>query len=167
MRPEPSYTLRRAGAADAAAVRDMFHKSFTATFGHLYPAQELAEFLAGCSEERFRHECTDADHAVMLGEDADGLLLGYCTLGPYDLETNSSRRWWVLRQLYLDEAAKGTGLAQTLMDWAIGEARAQGYEELSVGGRAVYVKGEPATLYRSVREAVGFKKRLDYLPFDC
>lgn len=130
MRPEPSYTLRRAGAADAAAVRDLFHKSFTATFGHLYPPQELAEFLAGCSEERFRHECTDADHAVMLGEDANGALLGYCTLGPYDLETNSSRRWWVLRQLYLDEAAKGTGLAQTLMDWAIGEARAQGYEEL-------------------------------------
>jgi hypothetical protein len=28
-------------------------------------------------------------------------------------------------------------------------------------------KGAPATLYRGVREAVGFKKRLDYLPFDC
>lgn len=42
-----------------------------------------------------------------------------------------------------------------------------GYEELSVGGRSVFARGAPATLYRSVREAVGFKKRLDYLPFDC
>lgn len=131
MPPEAAaFTLRRAGAADAAAVRDLFHRSFTATFGHLYPPEELAEFLAGCTEERFLHECTDADHAVMLGEDADGRLLGYCTLGPYDLEMEIGSRWWVLRQLYLDEAAKGSGLAQVLMDWAIGEARTRGYEEL-------------------------------------
>lgn len=125
-----SFALRRAEAADAAAVQRLFHKSFTATFGHLYPPEELAEFLAGCSEERFRHESSAADHALMLGEGADGQLLGYCTLGPYDLELDTPRRWWVLRQLYLDEAAKGTGLAQALMDWAIGEARGRDFQEL-------------------------------------
>lgn len=41
------------------------------------------------------------------------------------------------------------------------------YEELSIGGRPMFCKGAPLTLYRGIREAVGFKKRLDYLPFDC
>ncbi len=41
------------------------------------------------------------------------------------------------------------------------------YEEVTVGGRPMLARGAPATLYRSIRAAVGFKKRLDYLPFDC
>jgi ribosomal protein S18 acetylase RimI-like enzyme len=36
----------------------------------------------------------------------------------------------VLRQLYLDEEAKGTGLAQALMEAALAEARARGVKEL-------------------------------------
>ena len=130
-----SFSLRRAGAADGPAVCALFHKSFTATFGHLYPPEELAEFLRGCSVERFRAECADADYAVMLGEAADGTLLGYCTLGPYDLQHHipellEGRRWWMLRMLYLDEAAKGSGLADALMTWAVGEARARQMQDV-------------------------------------
>lgn len=126
----PAFTLRRATAADAAAVRDLFCRSFTATFGHLYPPADLAAWLAGSSEARFAHECSADDHACMLGLDAGGRLLGHCLLGPQDLPVESPRRWWVLRQLYLEEEAKGTGLAQALMAWALAEARARGYEEL-------------------------------------
>lgn len=130
-----SFSLRRATAADGAAVRALFCESFTATFGHLYPPHELAEFLAGCTEARFAAECAAADHAVMLGESADGSLLGYCTLGPYDLDAHiphllEGRRWWVLRMLYLREAAKGSGLAPALMAWALGEARARGFQDI-------------------------------------
>ena len=42
----------------------------------------------------------------------------------------------------------------------------KGYEEINSGGRPVMVKGNPATLYRAIREAVGFKKTLDYMPFE-
>jgi 5-methylthioadenosine/S-adenosylhomocysteine deaminase len=42
----------------------------------------------------------------------------------------------------------------------------KGYEEVNSGGRPVLVKGNPATLYRAIRKAVGFKKTLDYLPFE-
>ena len=42
----------------------------------------------------------------------------------------------------------------------------KGYEEIQSGGRPVLVKGNPATLYKAIREAVGFKKTLDYLPFE-
>jgi GNAT superfamily N-acetyltransferase len=123
--PPPAFSLRRATAADGAAVRALFCKSFTATFGHLYPANELADFLADCSQARFTQECSTPDFAVMLGE-ADGALLGYCTLGPQDLGMALAPGSWILRQLYLDEAAKGTGLAQALMDWAIAETRSRG-----------------------------------------
>jgi 5-methylthioadenosine/S-adenosylhomocysteine deaminase len=43
----------------------------------------------------------------------------------------------------------------------------QGYGRVEVGGRAMFVKGDPAGLYRAVRAAVGFAKELDYLPFDA
>ncbi len=41
------------------------------------------------------------------------------------------------------------------------------HETVNVAGRAMKVKGSPLTLYRSVRKAVGFEKKLDYLPFEC
>lgn len=151
-----SFTLRRAAAADGAAVRALFCESFTATFAHLYPPHELAEFLDGCSVPRFEGECAAADHAVMLGEAADGRLLGYCTLGPYDLQLDTDRRWWVLRMLYLREEAKGLGLAQALMEWAIGEARSRGYQELYL---TVWVDNHRA---RRFYEKYGFEEMGKY-----
>ena len=37
---------------------------------------------------------------------------------------------------------------------------------LAIGGRDFLVLGNPAALYRAVRKAIGFEKRLDYLPFE-
>ncbi|WP_448586445.1 N-acetyltransferase family protein [Thermaurantiacus sp.] len=124
-----TLAIRRSTAADAPAVRDLFCRSFTATFGHLYPPADLAAFLEACSLDRFRVESSSAAFACFLGE-ADGRLLGYVTLGHLDLPVAPSGRWWVLRQLYLEEEAKGTGLAQALMARALTEARARGVEEL-------------------------------------
>lgn len=124
------FRLRRAEPEDAAGIAGLFRRSFTATFGHLYPPEDLAGFLADCSEGRFRQECAGPDCAVLLGEDVEGRLLGYCTLGPQDLGIRSDRPWWVLRQLYLDEDAKGTGLALALMNAAIAESCARGMAEI-------------------------------------
>jgi hypothetical protein len=41
-----------------------------------------------------------------------------------------------------------------------------GYTQITVGKRPMFVKGDPAFLYRSCREKIGFKKVLDYLPFE-
>jgi 5-methylthioadenosine/S-adenosylhomocysteine deaminase len=41
-----------------------------------------------------------------------------------------------------------------------------GYGRIVVRGRPMFVKGDPAALYREVRAAVGFAKVLDYLPFE-
>jgi cytosine/adenosine deaminase-related metal-dependent hydrolase len=41
-----------------------------------------------------------------------------------------------------------------------------GYTQVEVGGRAMFVKGDPTGLYNEVRRKVGFKKVLDFIPFD-
>jgi hypothetical protein len=42
----------------------------------------------------------------------------------------------------------------------------EGYGHVTVNGRSMFVKGDPRGLYRDIRAAVGFNKRLDYLPFE-
>ena len=42
----------------------------------------------------------------------------------------------------------------------------EGYTQITVGSRPMFVKGDPAGLYAEVRRKVGFKKVLDYLPFE-
>jgi len=40
------------------------------------------------------------------------------------------------------------------------------YTQIKVGNREMFVKGDPAGLYKEVRNKIGFKKILDYLPFE-
>jgi len=40
------------------------------------------------------------------------------------------------------------------------------FGRIKIGGRSMFVRGDPAGLYRAVRTAVGFEKKLDYLPFE-
>jgi len=41
-----------------------------------------------------------------------------------------------------------------------------GYTQINVNNKPMFVKGDPAGLYREVRKKIGFKKELDYLPFE-
>jgi hypothetical protein len=41
-----------------------------------------------------------------------------------------------------------------------------GYTEIVVGSMPMFVIGDPAALYREIRKRTGFKKVLDFLPFD-
>ena len=41
-----------------------------------------------------------------------------------------------------------------------------GYTEIIVGKRPMFVVGDPAALYREIRYRTGFKKLLDFLPFE-
>jgi cytosine/adenosine deaminase-related metal-dependent hydrolase len=48
----------------------------------------------------------------------------------------------------------------------LGGALPAGYATVVVDGRTMFVRGDPEALYREVRRKVGFKKVLDYLPFE-
>ncbi|WP_448582623.1 peptidoglycan editing factor PgeF [Thermaurantiacus sp.] len=147
------FTLRRARVADASRVADLFHRAFSATFGHLYPPEDLAAFLATCPVERFAAELAEPRFAAMLGEARDGRLLGYVLLGPQRLPLPpTSRRWIVLRQLYLEEEAKGSGLAQALLAWALDEASTRGFDDICL---TVYIDNHRA---RRFYEGFGFRE---------
>jgi 5-methylthioadenosine/S-adenosylhomocysteine deaminase len=62
--------------------------------------------------------------------------------------------------VYGDEAKYGAAFEDEL------GAEAGAYGRVEVGGRAMFVRGDPAGLYRRVRGAVGFAKVLDFLPFE-
>ena len=62
--------------------------------------------------------------------------------------------------VYGDEGKYGDALEM------IAGKRPADYGSVEVGGRTMFVKGDPAGLYRDIRMAVGFEKKLDYLPFD-
>ena len=41
-----------------------------------------------------------------------------------------------------------------------------GYSQIHIGGRAMFACGDPAGLYKRVRQKIGLKKVLDFLPFE-
>ena len=119
--------IQLAKPADAEAIAAFANGSFTHTFGHIYDPADLATFLADWNPpERVRAQIASDDHDVALVRDDAGAILGYIKMGPVDFElpadqpTDSAVE---LHQLYVAEAAKGTGVAAALMDWGIAWAR--------------------------------------------
>lgn len=120
-----SVSYRDATPADAAGIARLFADSFTATFGRLYRPQDLGDFLAGMSAGRFRKDIADPRFQFRMAED-DGELAGYLKLGPPDLPVETPPDTIQLYQLYVLDQWHGSGVARTLMDWAMTFAGQQG-----------------------------------------
>ncbi len=119
--------IELAKPGDAEAIAAFANGSFTHTFGHIYAPADLATFLAGWNPpQRVRAQIMDADHDIALIRGDAGAILGYIKMGPVDFDlpagqpTDSAVE---LHQLYVAEAAKGTGVAVRLMEWGIAWAR--------------------------------------------
>lgn len=120
--------FRDATRADAVVLDRLFRFSFTATFGHLYAPADLAAFLDQFTLGRWADELASPAFAFRLAE-RDGVAVGFAKLGPAELPGTPADAI-ELRQLYVREAAKGTGIARALMDWTLATARARGAGEL-------------------------------------
>ena len=120
----------RAGTPDDdALMAELGAHSFAETFGHLYTPENLAAFLRSHTPENWRGELCDPAYAVRIAQD-DGAPAGYAKLGPPSLPFPVTGPTAELRQLYVLQPWHGSGVARTLMDWALGEARARGAEQL-------------------------------------
>jgi len=124
-----TVTYRNARPEDAAVLAELGRATFTETFGHLYTPENLAVFLESHSEERWRDELSDPAFAVRLAEE-DGRAAAYAKLAPPSLPFETERRAIELRQFYVLGPWHGLGISERLMDWALGEARRRGAEEL-------------------------------------
>lgn len=119
--------IELAKTRDAEAIAAFADGSFTHTFGTIYDPADLATFLAGWNPpERVRGQIASDDHDIALVRGGAGEILGYIKMGPVDFDLPDDQPTddaVELHQLYVAEAAKGTGVAVALMEWGIAWAR--------------------------------------------
>ncbi len=114
--------IRRAVPADAQALSRLAERTFTETFGHLYPAEDLQAFLdEAYAVERQHVILSHPEYAVWLLE-RDGEAVGHAAAGPCGLpHPEVAAGDGELKRLYLLRAQQGGGwggrLFQTTLDW--------------------------------------------------
>jgi len=113
--------IRRATPADAGALSAIARRTFTETFGHLYPAEDLAAFLEDAyGLEKTRADLADPARAFWLVE-ADGQAVGHALVGPCDLPHDEvTPADGELKRLYLLKAHQRGGLGRGLLAEALG-----------------------------------------------
>jgi ribosomal protein S18 acetylase RimI-like enzyme len=150
--------FRDAVPADLPAIDRVFRTSFCDTFADLYRPDDLEAFLGQFTSAAWREEFEEARYRFRVAE-AGGEIVGFVKLGPSALPIETDKRAIELRQIYILKQHHGSGIAAALIDWAIEQARRQGFEELYL---TVYVDNNRAKRFydRYGFEAVG---RYDFM----
>jgi diamine N-acetyltransferase len=144
-------SYRPATPADAEAIARIFAQSFTDTFAHLYPPQDLAAFLGRFTLDAWRAELDDPDIALRIAE-AEGEPVGFAKVSAPTLPYETDVPTVELRQLYVLKPWLGAGIAPVLMDWVLAEARRRGARQVIL---TVYVDNSRA---RRFYERYGFEE---------
>jgi len=115
-----SLAIRRAGPDDAAALADIGAVTFTRTFGHLYPPEDLAFFLhESHSEAAYARLLSDARYALWLLEDASRPV-GFAVAGPCGLpHEDVAPADGELKRLYLLPEVQNGGWGARLFEQAL------------------------------------------------
>jgi diamine N-acetyltransferase len=129
-----AFDIRRAGPGDANLLARLGAATFTETFGHLYPPQDLAAFLAEAhASERVAADLADPAKALWLAL-ADDEAVGYALAGPCDLpHPEVTSRCGELKRLYLLTRWQNYGLGRSLFDEAITWLQAGGPRDVWLG----------------------------------
>ena len=112
--------IRRATVDDAAALSSLAARTFTETFGHLYPPEDLAFFLADAyPAEKQAVILAHPDYAVWLLEDDAGNAVGHAAAGPCGLPHADVRPGdGELKRLYVLASYQNGGWGGRLFDEA-------------------------------------------------
>jgi ribosomal protein S18 acetylase RimI-like enzyme len=117
-----SLSIRRAVAGDAQALSDIGVSTFVDTFGHMYPAEDLQDFLQDShAPAAYAHYLADPAYALWLLED-DGKTLGYALAGPSGLpHPDVADGDGELKRLYVSPSLHNGGwggrLFREVLDW--------------------------------------------------
>ena len=112
--------IRRATVDDAATLSSLATRTFTETFGHLYPPEDLAFFLADAyPPEKQAVILGHPDYAVWLLEDDEGNAVGHAAAGPCGLPHADVRPGdGELKRLYVLASYQNGGWGGRLFDEA-------------------------------------------------
>jgi GNAT superfamily N-acetyltransferase len=126
--------IRRAGSTDAEALAAIGATTFAETFGHLYPPEHLARFLAEAhAPDRARADLADPRKAAWLVE-LRGRAVGYALAGPCDLpHVDVTARCGELKRLYLLAEVQNSGVGGRLFDTALAWLEAAGPPAVWIG----------------------------------
>ncbi|MFD1612453.1 GNAT family N-acetyltransferase [Sphingomonas tabacisoli] len=123
---------RDARPEDGPDLDAMAREVWLEIFGHSGSAEDIGLYLAkayGPKGDLIRH-LSDPAHRFRLAT-ANGAIIGYAKLSqPWLPEGTFGPKARQLSQLYVAAGHRGAGVANTLMDWTIETARAEGADEL-------------------------------------
>lgn len=122
-----TLTCRDGAPADIPAIDALFRRSFADTFAHLYAPADLAAFFAGFGPATWAQEMATMRFRLAWHDER---LVGYAKLSALALPVQPAGTAAELRHLYLADEAKGRGVADALLGWAIDTARSDGAGEL-------------------------------------
>jgi diamine N-acetyltransferase len=135
----PQPIIRRATPNDTHALAALSAATFTETFGHLYPPEDLHGFLATShSPDAWTRTLTDTQRAVWVAELSNAvrdatpigfMLAGACKLPIENREPSSGE----IQQLYVLAKYHNLRLGSRLMDLGLEWLTAQGLTPLYVG----------------------------------
>lgn len=126
--------LETPSLADAESISEVAESTFITTFAHLYPPEDLTTFLKEWmppAKVRAQIEDEAFDYRIVRGQ--HGNVAGYIKIGPIDFDLPTGEKVegaTELHQLYVHPELHGSGAAGHLIDWALNESRAQGFERI-------------------------------------
>jgi ribosomal protein S18 acetylase RimI-like enzyme len=132
---DPNGTVRRARPEDAPALAALGTATFTETFGHLYPPEDLQAFLDGThSVDAWQQALADSGRAVWLAVLADATPVGFIAVGACKLPLeNREPSAGEIHQLYMLARHQNLRLGSRLMSVALEWLEAQGRTPLYIG----------------------------------
>jgi len=131
----PQATVRRATAGDAAGLAALGAATFTETFGHLYPPEDLQTFLnESHSVEAWSRMLADRHRAVWLATLSDPAPIAYVVAGACKLPVeNREPTAGEIQQLYVLSQHQNLRLGSRLMDLGLQWLQAEGRTPVYIG----------------------------------
>ena len=126
--------IRRAGPDDIQTLAEVGRATFTETFGHLYPPEDLTRFLNEAYGRPYLAAALgDPSRALWLVE-KEVVPVGHALAGPCDLpHPEVSQRSREVKRLYLTRTVQGGGLGARLFEEVLAWLERDGPQDLWLG----------------------------------
>jgi len=127
--------IRRATLDDAATLAELGAATFTETFGHLYPPDDLNNFLSTAHDlSNWRDTLMDSQRAAFIAECADGAKAGFTLVGACKLPVmNREPMAGEVQQLYVLAKFRNLRLGTRLMEKGLAWLASQHRRPIYIG----------------------------------